>query len=265
MAGGNARRRSSRRRRRTSRTGQPARLVALAILILGALAIVPSLQGGSLTDLLDELGRGTVVPDAGADETAPDQAAPDEAAPSDQGAPGATIPAPSGAGDEPLAAELGGFVDYGEVVEPTGQRTGITATITPEMLAAADRDELGSEADSDIRPPGFDDLPQRNRSRGHLLGRQLGGSGDVDANLVALYQTRANSPVMRDYENEIAAAVEAGETIRYQVQPLYERPDDSGLPRAVRLRAEGDQGFRLDVEVENSEEAPVIEHAVPGA
>ena len=43
-------------------------------------------------------------------------------------------------------------------------------------------------------------------SRGHLLGRQLGGSGEVAGNLVALYQRRANSPVMRDYESAVAEA-----------------------------------------------------------
>jgi DNA-entry nuclease len=249
MAGSRNRRRSRRRRSRSSRSSVTT-LVAALIVILGAVAILPALQGRSLADLLGAITGAIEAPDV-------------TSAPADTGA-GGGIPEPSGGNDEPLAAELGGYIDYGEVVEPTGQRTGITATITPRMLQAADRDQLGSEAEPDIRPPGFDDLPQRNRARGHLLGRQFGGSGEVEANLVALYQSRANSPVMRDYENAVADAVEAGETVRYQVQPLYASPDDNGMPRAVRLRAQGNRGFRMDVEVENSEEAPVTEHVPPG-
>jgi hypothetical protein len=162
------------------------------------------------------------------------------------------------------AARYGGVINYGKVDRKTGQRSGITATITPEMVEAAEKDELGSAARSSIRPPGFDKLPQRNRARGHLLGRQLGGSGDVAANLVALYQRAANSPVMRDYETLVAKAAEAGETIRYEVKPLYDGPGDTGAPRAIRIRAAGDHGFRLDVEIANTVKATVKEHVAPG-
>jgi DNA/RNA non-specific endonuclease len=152
---------------------------------------------------------------------------------------------------------LGGAVDYGRIDRATGQRGGITATITPGMVAAASRDQLGSEPDESIRPPGFEQLPSRNRARGHLLGRQLGGSGEVASNLVALYQSRANSPVMRDYETMVADAVRDGQTVRYQVRPLYASPSDRGAPRAVRLQAVGDRGFRLDVEIANTPQAAV--------
>ena len=74
---------------------------------------------------------------------------------------------------------LGGAVDYGRVDPKTGQRSGIIATITPAMVRAASAHRLGSIADPEIRPPGYDALPARNRARGHLLGRQLGGSGAV--------------------------------------------------------------------------------------
>jgi hypothetical protein len=160
---------------------------------------------------------------------------------------------------------LGGTVDYGRVSPVTGQRSGISATITPNMVAAAAEDELGSTADSSIRPPGFDQLPARNRARGHLLGRQLGGSGDLAANLVALYQTRANSPVMRDYENAVAEAVQAGETVRYAVRPLYPSRTSNGAPSAIRITANGDRGFRLDVTVANTAKAAVKETIAPPA
>jgi DNA/RNA non-specific endonuclease len=158
---------------------------------------------------------------------------------------------------------LGGTVDYGRVNPATGQRSGIRATITPAMVAAAAEDELGSAADPSIRPPGYDRLPARNRARGHLLGRQLGGSGDLAANLVALYQTRANSPVMRDYETAVAEAVEAGETVRYAVRPVYPGRAANGAPNAIRITATGDRGFRLDVAVANTPEAAVEETIAP--
>src|SRR6266516_3690185 len=158
---------------------------------------------------------------------------------------------------------LGGKVDYGKIDPHSGQRSGIAATITPAMVKAADQDQLGSEADPAIHPPGWDQLPSRNRARGHLLGRQLGGAGENPANLVTLYQLRANSPVMRDYESMLADAVAAGQTVNYQVQPLYTSPTDNGPPRAVRLRAQGNRGFRFDVEIANTPQATVKEYIPP--
>jgi hypothetical protein len=166
------------------------------------------------------------------------------------------FPEVDGSADNSAAiARLGGAVQYGQVNPITGQRSGVRATITPAMVAAAARDELGSAADPDIRPPGLDELPARNRARAHLLGRQLGGSGDLPANLVALYQTRANTPVMRDHETAVAEAVRAGETVRYSVRPRYPSPSFNGPPSAIRITATGDHGFRLDVTVANSPEA----------
>jgi hypothetical protein len=176
-----------------------------------------------------------------------------------RGSPGGERPADNRA----TIRRLGGSVDYGRVDPDSGQRSGVRATITPAMVAAAERDRLGSPADQDIRPPGYDRLPARNRARGHLLGRQLGGSGAVAANLVALYQTRANSPVMRDYESAVAEAVQAGETVRYTVRPLYPGRTHNGAPSAIRIVASGDRGFRLDVTVANTPEAAVKETTAP--
>jgi len=173
--------------------------------------------------------------------------------------PEATRPSPEANGNAAAIGRLGGTVEYGKVDPVTGQRSGIRATITPAMVAAAARDELGSAADPDIRPPGFDQLPARNRARGHLLGRQLGGTGELPANLIALYQTRANTPVMRDYETEVAEAARAGETIRYQVRPRYPSPDFKEAPTAIRIIAVGDRGFRLDVTIANTAQATVTQ------
>lgn len=172
-------------------------------------------------------------------------------------------------GHETVAANLkaiqrlGGTVDYGRIDPRTGQRSGIVATITPAMVEAAHNDQLGSEPDPAIHPPGWDQLPSRNRARGHLLGRQLGGSGENPANLVTLYQERANTPVMSSYETMVAEAVRAGQTVHYQVTPRYASPSDRGPPRAIRIRAQGDHGFRLDVEIANTPEAPVKVYVAP--
>jgi DNA/RNA non-specific endonuclease len=182
--------------------------------------------------------------------------------------PEANRPSPeaNGAADNSAAiGRLGGAVEYGHIARATGQRSGVSATITPAMVAAAARDELGSAADPDIRPPGLDQLPARNRARAHLLGRQLGGTGDLPANLVALYQTRANTPVMRDYESVVAEAAWAGEVIRYAVHPRYPDATFEGAPSAIRITASGDHGFRLDVTIANTPEAAVTEAIAPSA
>ncbi len=238
MPGSRRRRRSRGRRRTRRRRASPLTLVA-ALLVLVGLFVIGAQKG------LPELRGPTPAPHGGGGGRRP--------------------------GADDLASNvhaiqrLGGKVDYGRVDPRTGQRSGIAATIVPAMVAAASRDRLGSEPDESIRPPGFEQLPSRNRSRGHLLGRQLGGSGEVAANLVALYQSRANSPVMRDYETMVAEAVRNGETVRYQVRPLYASASDRGAPRAVRIRATGSRGFRLDVEVANTPQAPVRVSVAPPA
>jgi DNA/RNA non-specific endonuclease len=221
--------RTTRRRRATRRRGTPTlTTVLVALLVIAALWLVAR-----------ELG---VQPKVDVPEVPPLDNL-------DRGA---------GGGDNRAAVrELGGRVDYGRVDPKTGQRSGIKATINAAMIKAAEQDRLGSEPDQDIRPAGYDQLPARNRARGHLLGRQLGGSGDVDANLVALVQRRANSPVMRDYETAVANAAEAGETIDYRVVPVYSSATAKGAPVAVRLTAVGNRGFRLDVQIANTPEAPV--------
>jgi hypothetical protein len=179
-----------------------------------------------------------------------------------------TRPAPEAnrpADNRAAIARLGGTVDYGHIDPATGQRSGIRATITPAMVAAAAHDQLGSAADPDIRPPGLDQLPARNRARAHLLGRQLGGTGDLPANLVALYQTRANTPVMRDYESVVAEAARAGETVRYTVRPRYPSATFEGAPSTIRITASGDHGFRLDVTIANTPQAAVTETITPPA
>ncbi len=127
-------------------------------------------------------------------------------------------------------------------LDTLGRPTGAAATITRQTLGT------GTRASSRIRPPGFQGGPA-NQARGHLIGRQLGGSGTDARNLVTLFQRPANSPVMRGFEGQVRTAVEAGQTVRYTATPIYRGAE--AIPRAVTLSARGSRGFRLDVTVLN--------------
>lgn len=97
-----------------------------------------------------------------------------------------------------------------------GRPTGADALLKKELIGT------GTGANQKIRPPGFvSGLEPYFHSRGHLIGRQLGGSGDDARNLVTLYQTPVNTPYMTKYENMVRQAVDNGETVRYRVTPIY--------------------------------------------
>ena len=125
-------------------------------------------------------------------------------------------------------------------LDDLGRPTGAAANIT--------RRTLGTGSRATGTPPGFAGKAA-GHARGHLIGRQLGGSGSDARNVVTLFQRPANSPVMRGFENRVRAAVEAGETVRYTVVPIYRGTE--AIPRAVTLTARGSRGFRLGVSVLN--------------
>jgi hypothetical protein len=127
-------------------------------------------------------------------------------------------------------------------LDALGRPTGASATITKDMLGT------GTDALRSIKPPGFLG-GSANQARGHLIAKQLGGAGDDARNLVTLYQNPVNSPIMRGFENQVRAAVEAGEKVRYTVTPVYRGTE--AVPRAITLSARGSNGFRLDVSVLN--------------
>lgn len=110
--------------------------------------------------------------------------------------------------------------------------------------------KTGTPANSSILPPGWaGDGRKYNQARGHLLGNQLGGSGDVPENLVTLQHNWTNSPVMRGYEGQVRAAVESGQTVQYSSTPVYK--GSNLIPRGVTLIGTGDNGFHLAVTVLN--------------
>jgi hypothetical protein len=136
-----------------------------------------------------------------------------------------------------------GTIDYG-TVDALGRPTGVQATLTHNMIGT------GTKANPTIFPPGWRGNGLAfNEARGHLLGRQLGGSGDVAENLVTLQQWPANSPFMRKLEKEARRAVEGGQVVGYSSTPLY-----SGrnlVPRGITLKGVGSDGFDMYVTILN--------------
>lgn len=154
-------------------------------------------------------------------------------------------------------AAVQGSITYGPVVAATGQRSSARAVITPAMIADAKARRIGSTAAPSIRPPGWNDTDHTNRARGHLIGRQFGGSGHDARNLITMVQNPANSPVMSGFEDLVAETVAAGEIVTYEVTPFYRSHTFAGRPDTIRIRASGNRGFRLDVVISNTEAAGV--------
>ncbi|MFN9372459.1 MAG: DNA/RNA non-specific endonuclease, partial [Planctomycetaceae bacterium] len=132
-------------------------------------------------------------------------------------------------------------VIIGELDE-LGRPTGVNATITQDLLGT------GSDASRLIIPPGFEGQAS-GHARGHLLGNQLGGSGRERRNLITMFQNPANSPVMRDFENQLAAAVRRGEIIDYWAIPIYQ--GSHPIPIGVTLLGRGSGGFSLGISLVN--------------
>ena len=142
-----------------------------------------------------------------------------------------------------MARAANGFVDYGSL-DSLGRPTGVTARITQDMIGT------GTAANRNIIPPGWSGNGRlHNEARAHLLGRQLGGSGDVPENLVTFTQNPANSPVMSGFEAQIRAAIEGGEVIDFRATPIYD--GNALVPRSITLEASGSSGFNLQISILN--------------
>ena len=118
---------------------------------------------------------------------------------------------------EELKDNSNGWITY-HSLDRLKRATGADALLNPAMV------NTGTSANKDIRPAGFIS-GKANHSRGHLIGRQMGGSGDDPRNLTTLYQNPVNTPYMTKYENQIRAALDRGETVRYRVTPVYNGND----------------------------------------
>ncbi|MCZ0987358.1 DNRLRE domain-containing protein [Streptomyces diastatochromogenes] len=95
----------------------------------------------------------------------------------------------------------------------------------------------------DSVPPGFKLGNDPTMNRGHLLARQLGGSGTDRRNLVPLYRN-ANSPVMSGAEQKIADSIAAGNTVYYSSIPIYENSTNP-IPSGVTMTAYTSTGVQI--------------------
>lgn len=128
-----------------------------------------------------------------------------------------------------LKIQKHGWIVY-HALDSLGRATSADALLTKAMI------NTGTTASKDIRPTGFiSGLSPYYHSRGHLIGRQLGGSGDKPENLVTLYQNPVNTPYMTKYENMVRQALETGETIRYRVTVRYQ--EDALLCQELQIEA----------------------------
>ncbi|MDA3973583.1 DNA/RNA non-specific endonuclease [Enterococcus thailandicus] len=123
-----------------------------------------------------------------------------------------------------------GWITY-HSLDQLKRPTGAEALIKKKMI------NTGTSANREIRPPGFVSGPKYDHSRGHLIAKQFGGSGDERKNLVTLYQFPVNDPYMNYYELAIRQALNKGETVRYRVTPNYTK--NELIPESVTLEAQG--------------------------
>jgi DNA/RNA non-specific endonuclease len=161
--------------------------------------------------------------------------------------PGKTAKGGKGGGTFPRwASDLKpGEVDYGKV-NRHGQRSGIQAIVTKAMIGT------GTEPDDKIIPPGYGGAKD-NHAKGHLLGRQLGGSGDEAANLVTLRHQGCNTPYMRNFENQIRRAVEGGQNVAVRVTPIYEGTNPVPVGITMEAKGDGNPPFELSTSIPNWE------------
>ncbi|GAA4671379.1 hypothetical protein GCM10023347_26540 [Streptomyces chumphonensis] len=109
-----------------------------------------------------------------------------------------------------------------------------------------DTDIVGSDTNRNghFDPPGY----RRGLHRGHLIGRQLGGSGTEVRNLIPQHP-RANSVVQKTFEDRVAKAVAGGERVYYLSIPSYE--GGNLIPYKLDIYAVGNRGTNVKAEIKN--------------
>lgn len=86
-------------------------------------------------------------------------------------------------------------------------------------------------------------------ARGHLIGRELGGTGLDAANLAPMWQSNVNNSAFRRVESAVKKRVLARETIDYAVIPIYRSSD--AVPAGFAIQARGNRGFYINESVVN--------------
>lgn len=129
-------------------------------------------------------------------------------------------------------------------VNAQGQALGVDVTLSAPVIGT------GSSANRRLKPPGWKgNGTKNNEARGHLHAKDLGGSGKKMQDIVTLTQTPTNSPHMRDFEQDVARRVRAGEVVEYSAAPLY----SPGVlpPSHMLLTAYGSRGAPVGRVIDN--------------
>ncbi|MFD9034155.1 RHS repeat-associated core domain-containing protein [Streptomyces sp. NPDC059567] len=110
-----------------------------------------------------------------------------------------------------------------------------------EMRAVITRNMLdeGTHARNSILPPGYQS--DKGQARGHMLARQLGGSGDIPQNLFTISQNPTNTPKMSMFEQSVYDAVYDGDIVQYNVYLEYGtgNNDPDSPPKSIQIEAFG--------------------------
>ncbi|MGW4651904.1 DNA/RNA non-specific endonuclease [Kitasatospora sp. NPDC004289] len=163
-----------------------------------------------------------------------------------------------------------GWTDYGTRDAANGNRaTAVNACLDKEWIA----EKPGSSTTKEIRPPGYNwagrfnfaignGLPRNWINNCHLLGASLGGSGTDLDNLVTCSRAANANRIdprdpglkrnMADFERDVKVAVDAGQIVRYTVNPKYEGSRTVPIAfemTAVGVNRDGTPGINLPTEL----------------
>ena len=117
---------------------------------------------------------------------------------------------------------------------------------------------IGSVADQDILPRGYDEFRGAKWHRCHLIAKALGGSGNDARNFFACHAF-ANTPVMRHYEGLLRKYLDVPTRVAiYTVKLRY--INGQGYPDLIHLRATtgNHQTVLFDVTIPNEPEASIF-------
>ncbi|WP_350228241.1 DNA/RNA non-specific endonuclease [Streptomyces sp. Edi4] len=118
---------------------------------------------------------------------------------------------------------------------PGDHATGARATLEPDMTDGKTRPR--------VHVPRHQKGAARNKS--HLRGAQLGGSNRDPRNFVAMHAC-ANSPVMRQLENDVRTPMDRGETITHHDTPIHPTNDPTDVvPVATTTQPHGNPGSQF--------------------
>ncbi|MEV0777336.1 DNRLRE domain-containing protein [Streptomyces sp. NPDC050433] len=125
-----------------------------------------------------------------------------------------------------VSGRAGSYITYDPLRD--GKAQGAQACLNNPLGKGSPAARLSISGYDDARSDGY------NVSRCHLIGNKLGGDGTIEENLFTCAQNPTNSANMyHRFEKDVAAHVNAKETVYYNVTPLYR--EGAARPYAVSL------------------------------